>query len=66
MSHQSNLYADDFRGSRIKSEEIDKENELCKCGHMRAKHPHNKDCIFLVDPTKAKYCKCYAYRSEKL
>ena len=30
---------------------------LCKCGHMNSQH-HSNECLFLVDPSRAKYCPC--------
>ena len=66
--------ADDSRGSRkavevpqkATGDDLAHSNEICKCTHQREKHPHDKDCIQLVDVNKAKYCTCYAFREEKL
>lgn len=65
-------FADDFRGSRMKSEDKDKGSnvaketkDLCKCTHSRDKHHNDRDCLALVDPKLARYCKCWGFRSEK-
>lgn len=37
----------------------------CKCGHIKSRHFHNRDCIALVDPKRGKYCSCYQYRPKE-
>lgn len=35
---------------------------LCRCGHEKDKHHHNKSCIALIDEVKFRYCKCSEFR----
>lgn len=37
-------------------------SEICVCTHPRGRHHHDKSCLVIVDPSRAKYCRCPMFR----